>query len=126
MSRVVISVVILSFLLLPSLLQAMTWTPINLWVALLSILTSVLLVRRSPSWRWPSALVAGLLIAVAPYPNWLWASNDRGWHLQVGYKLKHWPDYALEFFIYYVVVVALLLWLFRVMKIKKMSVPNVQ
>ncbi|UNK49280.1 hypothetical protein MNR01_16375 [Lysobacter sp. S4-A87] len=124
MRRIVVGGLIIALLLLPSWLQAMTWTPINFWVALTSILISLLLVYRSRRWRWPSALVTGVLIAVAPYPNWLWASNDRGWHFQLGYKLKHWPEYATEFVIYYLVVVALLFVLFRVME--KRALPQVQ
>ncbi|WP_091634353.1 hypothetical protein [Lysobacter sp. cf310] len=112
LGRIAVGVLAVLALLLPSGLQAMVWTPINLWVALTAILVFVVLAVLVPGLKWPSAAVASLPIAVAPYPNWIWASNGRGWHLHIGYKLQHLQDYAIEFLVLYLIVLMLFLSLF--------------
>jgi hypothetical protein len=116
MRRVLLAGLIVLALLLPSGLQALTWTPINLWVAMCSIAAFVPIVRHMPRLKWPSALLASLPIAISPYPNWLWASNDEGWHFRVGYKLSHFGEYAVELIGFYLVTLLLLLGLALLVK----------
>lgn len=80
-------------LLLPALLVALAWTTINLKVALIAVSVCVLVAIKMPRWRWVSAIVASLLIAVPPYPYWLFSSEDRGWYLHFfhGYNLQNLP-----------------------------------
>lgn len=109
MAKTVVAGLTIFALLAPSALTALVWTPINLLVAISAVSTFVLLAIYAPKLKWLGALFASLPIAIAPYPNWLWASNDRGWHFHVGYKLKHYP---VEFLAFYLIVFVLFLGLF--------------
>ena len=97
-----------ALLLAPSLLQALAWNSVNFLVALASVFLLVVLVRRWPAFQFIFAAVLALPIAIAPYPNWLWASNDLGWHFHVGEKLGHLGDYGLELALLYIVAALLL------------------
>lgn len=112
MAKIAVAGLIILALLAPSALQALVWTPINLVVALSAVTMFVLLAVYAPKLKWLGALIASLPIAIAPYPNWVWASNEKGWHFHVGYKLKHYPDYASEFLVFYLIVFILFLSLF--------------
>lgn len=87
--RVVAAFAAVAMLLLPGLLTAIAWSPINLGIALLAVTICIAVGRWAPSgWKWFTAVVASLLIAVPPYPNWLWVSEERGWHLHIGARLE--------------------------------------
>ena len=116
MHRVLLAGLIVLVLLLPSALQALTWTPINLWFAMCAIATFVPIVRNVPRLKWPSALLASFAIAIAPYPNWLWASNDEGWHFRLGYKISHFGEYAVELLAFYFLTLLLFLGLAMLVK----------
>lgn len=87
--RVLIALVAAVLLLLPGFLTAIAWSPINLGIAMLAVVICIAVARWTPSkWRWPASIIASLLIAVPPYPNWLWVSEERGWHFHIGARLE--------------------------------------
>jgi len=92
-SRVLRTFVVLSaaaLLMAPGLLMAVAWTTINLEVALAATAVCIFVKIWLPRWKWMSAVVASLLIAIPPYPNWLWADEKHdGWYFHVGYKFQH-------------------------------------
>ncbi len=65
----------------------------------------------APMIKWVLAALASLLIAIPPYPNWLWWDEEQGWHLRWGYKLQHvmLSDFAI-FFVVAMLLFATLFW----------------
>lgn len=116
MGRKVIGIIVVFLLLAPATLQAFVWTAINLWVAILAVAMFIAAVRFSPKLKWPSAIVASLFIAIAPYPNWIWASNEEGWQFHVGYKLQHIADYAVQFGVFFAIAILLFMTLYWAMR----------
>lgn len=80
-------------LLIPGFLVALAWTAVNLKVALLAVLGCVLVAVWLPRWRWTSAAIASVLIAIPPYPYWLFSREGRGWYLHFfhGYNAENLP-----------------------------------
>lgn len=91
--RVLVVVVATGLLLLPALMTASVWTSINLQVSMIAIVVSVLVAFWLSKWKWIGAAVASLLIAIPPYPFWLYSSEDRGWYLHFfhGYNMQNLP-----------------------------------
>ncbi len=79
--RALVLVACVTLLLAPSALVASVWTPVNLEVAAAAVVVATTLARSATVWRWAGAIVASIIIAVPPYPYWLFASNQRGWYL---------------------------------------------
>jgi len=91
--RVLMGFVAVALLLTPSILMLIAWTEVNLVVALAALLTLIMVTRRFPTWKWTATIATALLVAIPPYPYWLFASNDRGWyfHFFSGYDLSSLP-----------------------------------
>ena len=81
LTRYGVAAVAILMLLVPGLLVASTWTRINLLVALCAIVISILTAIWVPRLKWPMALISSLLIAVPPYPYWLFRDNEGNWYL---------------------------------------------
>ncbi len=96
-----------ALLLSPALMMASVWTNVDLIVSVVAVSTCILVAQFAQRWRWPCAIIASLLIAVPPYPYWLFASEERGWYLHFfhGYSVHEVP--ILRFSA--VMIVALLL-----------------
>ena len=91
--RVLVAVAAIALLLFPGWLMATVFTSLNFVVALMAILVSVLTAIWLPRWKWISAVAASLLIAVPPYPYWVYVSIERGWYLHFfhGFTLHDLP-----------------------------------
>lgn len=91
--RAFIAVVAGILLLVPALLVAIAWTSVNLEVAAFAIVTTVLAAVWLPTRKWIAAFIASLLIAVPPYPYWLFRSESRDWYLHFfhGYHSENLP-----------------------------------
>lgn len=75
-------------LLLPSLVTAIVWTTINLYITVLAIAATLLAAHFFPKVRWFFATVTVALIALPPYPNWIFWSDKDGWFLWLGPSLR--------------------------------------
>lgn len=91
--RALVAVVAIALLLFPGWLMATVFTAINFVVALGSVVTSVLIAIWLPRWKWIGAVVASLLIAVPPYPFWLYTREDGEWYLNFfhGFGISNLP-----------------------------------
>jgi len=114
MQKRISSAAIIVLLLAPATLQSFAWTPINLFFDVVVIVLFICVARYMPVLKWPGALSAAIAFAVPPYPNWVWASNERGWHFHVGYKIEHFPEFACQFGLFFVVALMLFLMLFKI------------
>jgi hypothetical protein len=94
----IIAAVACGLLLLPATITAYVWTPVNLGVSLLAIAACVVIAIFLRRWIWISAAVASFLIAVPPYPYWLFTSETRGWHLHFfeGYRSGNLPAFRFS------------------------------
>jgi hypothetical protein len=102
-------------LLLPGAMTALVWTDLNLVLAAAAVLI-VVVVRRRPKLCWLATLSSALIIAVPPYPYWVFWSEREGWHLHFfsGFTWQAAP--VGTFAVVFLVAVALLrvlLWAFR-------------
>lgn len=94
--RVLVVVVAVALLLFPGWLMASVFTSLNFVVALGAVLASVLMAFWLPRWKWISAVVASLLIAVPPYPYWMHVSEERGWYFDFfgGFSRSNLPSFG--------------------------------
>lgn len=100
-------------LLLPGVWTALAWTALNLVVAIVAVTGNVLVLRFTPNLRWFSASIASLLIAVPPYPYWVFSDNVRGWHFTFfsGYRLNDVPFVDLSMvFVFAMLLFGLIFW----------------
>ena len=67
-------------LLFPSALTATVWTSVNFLVALVVIAMTISSAILFSRYSWIIATISSLLIAVPPYPYWLFRSRE-GWQL---------------------------------------------
>jgi hypothetical protein len=98
-------------LLAPAYIMAVVYTSLNFAVALAAILL-VLACRRFRRVRWCVAALAALVIAVPPYPFWVFANNQGGWYLHFfhGFTLRTAP--VGTFCVYFVLALAMFAVLF--------------
>jgi hypothetical protein len=91
--RTITAAVAFTLLLLPGAVMAVAWTPVNLVVSVLAVSAALVAARVLPRWKWVFAASGALLIAVPPYPYWLFASERRGWYLHFfdGYRSDNFP-----------------------------------
>lgn len=91
--RALVVGVAIVLLLSPGWLMATVFTSVNFILSLSVVLVSVVVAVWLPRWKWPGAIIASLLIAVPPYPFWLYASENRGWyfHFFHGFTLSTLP-----------------------------------
>lgn len=111
--RILAGVVCAFLLLVPGLMMASIWTPVNLLVAFLAIIVSVLAAIWLPNWKWVAAVVTALLIAVPPYPYWLFSDNNGRWyfHFFHGFTLQKLPLPTFGFvFVVSLVLFAVIFW----------------
>jgi len=111
--RTVIAAIAGMLLLLPGVVTAYVWSPVNLAVSLVAVTVCIVVALFLPRWKWISAAVASLLVAVPPYPYWLFSSEARGWyvHFFEGYRSSNLP--ALRFTVVFLVstlLFALIFW----------------
>jgi len=109
--RVTAIVAAVVLLLLPAFVVGYVWTAINLFVAAAAVLIAFAGAMLVPKAKWAFAAAGSLLIAIPPYPNWLWSNEEHGWHLRLGYKLQHleWMGFAIHFAIS-MLLFALIFW----------------
>jgi hypothetical protein len=91
--RIGVTVLCVVLLLVPGLTMAYVWTPIDLVIALAGIIVSLFVAAWLPTWKWMAAIVTSLLIAVPPYPYWLFNDNKGNWyfHFFRGFNLHNLP-----------------------------------
>jgi hypothetical protein len=111
--RTIIAAIAGVLLLLPGVVTAYVWTPVNLAVSLFAVTVCVVVAIFFHRWKWSSATIAALLIAVPPYPYWLFYSESRGWYVHCfeGFRSGNLP--ALRFTIVFFVsmfLFALIFW----------------
>src|SRR5690348_7861325 len=106
MLRVIVGLLAVAVLLTPSYIMALVWTPLDLLVAIAAVLL-VVVFRRFSRVRWCLAVVAALLVAVPPYPYWVFYGEKRGWYLHFfgGFTLQTLP--IGTFCLFFVVALAL-------------------
>jgi hypothetical protein len=110
--RVVAGLLVVAVLLAPSYVMALVWTPLDFLVAVLAILL-VVAFSRSSKLRWVLAVVAALLIAIPPYPYWVFYGGKRGWYLHFfgGFTLQTLPIGTFcSFFVVALALFAVLFW----------------
>src|SRR5205085_11350964 len=92
-ARIFIVMVCVAMLLIPGLTMASILTPANLMVAIAGIVASVSTAIWLSTWKWLPAVVTALLIAVPPYPYWLFSDNNGNWYLHFfhGFTLHNLP-----------------------------------
>lgn len=78
----------LSLLILPSLLAALVWTTLNLFVTAFALVITLVVAFLSPRWRWAFAAVSASVIAFPPYPSWIFWSESDGWKLWIGPSIR--------------------------------------
>lgn len=102
---IAIAVVMVAVLLLlwPGMVMAMAWTAINFEVAFVAIGATIAMAIWVPKLRWVGAVIAALLIAVPPYPYWVFSSNARGWYIHFfhGFNMENLPIWT--FVIYFLI-----------------------
>ncbi|MUV14564.1 hypothetical protein [Noviluteimonas gilva] len=84
--RVLLAAVVACLLLLPGVLTALVWTPVNFLVALGAIALTIASAVWLPQARWPFALLGAALVGIPPYPNWLWY-DENGLVFRIGASL---------------------------------------
>lgn len=104
------------FILMPSILQAFVWTWINLLVSIIVTAIFIFLTIIKPKFKWVYIVCSSTIIAIPPYPNWIWASNEKGWHFHLGYKLQNISEYAGGYLMYFVLALVLYLSLFKLIQ----------
>lgn len=103
-------------IILPSAIQAVVWTSVNLILAVSVVAAFIIYSLWVPYWKWIVITLAALIMSIPPYPNWIWASNEKGWHFHVGYKLSHFDEYAVGYLVFFVVEFFLFLGLSSVVR----------
>lgn len=79
--RLLIGCLALTIMLIPPFITAMVWTTINLIIAIIAISFTVVSTFIFPRIRWLLALVSAIIIAIPPYPTWIFWSPQTGWRL---------------------------------------------
>jgi len=78
--RILVVIAVAALLLVPGLLMSLTWGgTLNLEVAAAATAIVIAAAIWLPSVKWFVAVVAGLLIAVPPFPYWHHQASPRGW-----------------------------------------------
>lgn len=70
-----------TLLLVPAILTLIAWTSLNLVISVAAVLLTVSLAQWLPRWKWFGGFVTALLVAIPPYPYWVYASETRGWYM---------------------------------------------
>lgn len=102
-------------LLVPGFLTARVWTTLNLEVAIIGVVVSVLLAIYIPRVRWAGAIVTSAVIACPPYPYWV-SIDESGRHLNLfyGFRLETMPiGTMLTLFIIASLLFAVIFWSLR-------------
>lgn len=109
--RIIVAVAAIVVLLSPGMVMAMVYTDLNLLVAICAVLV-VVAFRQRARLRWLLAVLGALLIAVPPYPYWVFSNNQGVWyfHFFGGFTLQSVP--LGTFAAYFVVAMALFAVLF--------------
>lgn len=111
--RTIVAAIAAVLLLLPGAVTAYVWTPVNLAVSLFVVTVCIVVALFLPRWKWVSAAVASLLIAVSPYPYWLFSSEARGWYIHFfeGYRSGNLPAFRFTVvFLVSMLLFALIFW----------------
>jgi hypothetical protein len=75
----------ITLLILPSLMMSAIYSSIDLKLAMVATLLTVLTAIWLPKLKWACAMVASLFIAVPPYPYWASFDAQRGWYFNFFY-----------------------------------------
>ena len=91
-SRIIVAALAIIVLLSPGLVMALVYTDLNLLVAVGAVLL-VVTSRQRAKLRWWLAVLGALLIAVPPYPYWVFSNNQGAWyfHFFGGFTLQSLP-----------------------------------
>ena len=110
--RIAVGVVAVLLLLLPPFVMALVWTGLNFLVALFAVLLAGVF-SRFARLRWLCAALAAALIAVPPYPYWIFWGEAQGWHFSFfhGFTWQTTPvGTFIAFFIFAMALFAALFW----------------
>jgi hypothetical protein len=108
--RITVGVVVVLLLLLPPFVTAIVWTKANLYITVIAIAATLAAAFYLPKLKWVFATIAAALIALPPYPNWLFWDESKGWFLTIGPNLRQ-LSIGLNV-IFFVAVIALFFALF--------------
>lgn len=89
-ARILAGIGAIALLLLPSVIGALVWTPFNLCFVGVALILTIICARRVSGFKWFLALLTSSFVALPPYPNWLYWSDNKGWHLWLGPSLRNW------------------------------------
>lgn len=91
--RVLVALVASALLLLPSFMAASVLSAINFVVTLPALLIAVLVAVWLPRWRWIGGVLTSFLVAIPPYPYWLYTRENGDWYLSFfhGFTLQNLP-----------------------------------
>lgn len=91
--RVLVALVASAFLLLPSFMAASVLSVVNFVVTLPVLLISILVAAWLPRWRWIGGVITSFLVAIPPYPFWLYIRENGDWYLNMfhGFTLQKLP-----------------------------------
>jgi len=64
------------------------WTTANLYITAVAVAASIAVAFYLPKLKWLFAVIAAALIALPPYPNWLFWDESRGWFFTAGPNLQ--------------------------------------
>jgi hypothetical protein len=120
--RAIAALAAIVVLLSPGLVMALVYTDLNLLVAIAAVLL-VIAFRRHAKLRWWLAVLGALLIAVPPYPYWLFSNNQGVWYFSFfgGFTLQSVPFGTFAaFFVAALALFAVLFWAFS----RPRQVPN--
>lgn len=62
--RIAVAALAAALLLLPGVVMAYAWTPVNVLVSLVAVVICIVVARLLPTWKWPFAAVAALGIEI--------------------------------------------------------------
>jgi len=76
--RVIVAILAIALLLSPGVVMALVYTELNLLVSVLAV-ALVLAFSRVTAVRWVMAVMGAVLVAVPPYPFWVFSDNEGHW-----------------------------------------------
>lgn len=88
LARLAVGAIASLALISPSFLMAIVWTPIDLVIVVFAIIATVLSAIFWRKLKWAFATMSAALIALPPYPNWIYWGDGEGWYLWVGPALR--------------------------------------
>ena len=76
-------------LILPSIVTAIVWTTINFYITVFFTASTIAVAYVLPKAKWFFAVITAALVALPPYPNWVYWSSHDGWFFWRGESLRN-------------------------------------